>query len=255
MFKSCREIINNIEEKYPLSLAESYDNIGLIIGDPKAAITKILVCLDINDEIINEAIENNINMIVSHHPLIFSPIKHLLYNEYKAALIAKIIKHDICIYALHTNFDNAEDGMNDILALALGLNSINKLGNSTGRYGILESDMLLVEFCDFVKVKLNINSLRVTGNLNSLIKRVAVVGGAGCAFINSAVALNCDVMITGDVKHHDAIDSLDSGICIIDASHFSTEVFSLPYIVDFISNVTGIETITTKVNTNPFHIV
>jgi GTP cyclohydrolase I len=255
MFKSCREIINNIEEKYPLALAEGYDNTGLIIGDPKAIITKILVCLDINDEIINEAIENNANMIVSHHPLIFSPIKHLFYDDYMAALIVKIIKHDICIYALHTNFDNAEDGMNDILAETLGLNNINKLGNSTGRYGIIESDMLLIEFCDFVKVKLNINSLRVTGNLNSIIRYVAVVGGAGCSFINSAVALNCDVMITGDVKHHDAIDASNSGICVIDAGHFSTEVLSLPYIVNFISNVTGIETIITKVNTNPFHIV
>jgi GTP cyclohydrolase I len=255
MFKSCREIINNIEDHYPLILAENFDNTGLIIGDPEVNITKILVCLDINDEIINEAIENNVNMIVSHHPLIFYPIKHLLYNDYISALIVKIIKHDICIYALHTNFDNAEDGMNDILAETLELNNINKLGNSTGRYGILESNMLLIEFCDFVKMKLNINSLKVAGNLNSVIKSVAVVGGAGCDSTHAAVALKCDVIITGDVKHHNAIDALNSGINIIDASHFSTEVLSLPFIANLISNMSGTETIITQVNTNPFHIV
>jgi GTP cyclohydrolase I len=255
MFKSCREIINNVEGKYPLSLAESYDNSGLIIGDLEAIITKILVCLDINEEIINEAIENNVNMIVSHHPLIFSPIKHLLYQDYQTSLIVKIIKHDICIYALHTNFDNADEGMNDLLAETMELNNINKLGNSTGRYGILESEMLLIEFCEFVKVKLKINSLKVTGNLNSIINSVAVVGGAGSDFINAAVASNCDVIITGDIKHHNAIDALNSRICIIDAGHFSTEVLSLPFIVDFIKNISNIETIVTQVNTNPFQIV
>lgn len=252
MAKSCTEIISTIEAKYPLSLAEEYDNVGLIIGDIDANIKKILVCLDINEAVIDEAINKNIDMIISHHPLIFKPIKKIVNTNPISHLITKLIKADICVYSLHTNFDNAENGMNDVLAEKLGLNNINKLGNGTGRYGILYNSMSLKELCALVKNKFNISSLKVTGNLNTKIERVAIVGGAGCDFIGDALASNCDVLITGDVKHHSALDGLNSGINIIDGSHFFTEVVALPYIASLLNTLTGIEALITKVDTNPF---
>lgn len=255
MVKSCKEIINLIENKYPLMLAEDYDNVGLLIGDDNMVIKKILVCLDINQAVVDEAIRNDVDMILSHHPLIFSPIKRILSRDPLSNLIIKIIRADICVYALHTNFDNADNGMNDILAESLELININKLGKGTGRYGILNNSTLFNEFCDFVKRKLNINSLKVSGDLNSMIRTIAVVGGAGSDFINDALALNCDVIITGDVKHHSALDGLNSGINIIDAGHFSTEIIALPYIAKLLTTITGIETLITRVNTNPFQMV
>jgi GTP cyclohydrolase I len=255
MAKLCNEIISLIEVKYPLSLAEEYDNVGLLIGNINAKIEKILVCLDINEAVVNEAINNNIDMIISHHPLIFKPFKKLLYNDPISAIIAKLIKADICVYALHTNFDNAENGMNDILADRLGLNEINKLGKGTGRYGILYNSMLLNEFCAFVKTKLNVDYLKVSGDLRSTIKYVAIVGGAGCDFIDEAIAMNCDVLITGDVKHHCALDALNAKINIIDASHFFTEVVALSYIESLLNTLGGIKATITQVNTNPFKFI
>jgi GTP cyclohydrolase I len=255
MAKSCNEIISLIEVKYPLSLAEEYDNVGLLIGDIDANIEKILVCLDINEAVVDEAINNNIDMIISHHPLIFKPFKKLVFTDAISTIIAKLIKANICVYALHTNFDNAENGMNDLLGDRLGLRNINKLGNGTGRYGILYNSMLLKEFCVLVKNILSIDFLKVSGDLNAIIKSVAVVGGAGCDFIDDAIAMNCDVLITGDVKHHNAIDALNSKINIIDASHFYTEVIALPYIASFLNTLGGIKADATLVNTNPFNFI
>lgn len=252
MAKKCREIISAIEVKYPLSLAEEYDNVGLLIGDIDAIISKILVCLDITDEVINEAITIGAEMIVSHHPIIFKPIKKIVLPNQISKMITKLIKNSIAVYSLHTNFDNAEDGMNDILAEKLELNNINKLGKGTGRYGILYNSMLLYEFCAFLKIKLNVNFLKVTGDLNSTVKHIAIVGGAGCDFIEAASSLHCDVLITGDVRHHSAIDGLNSGINIIDASHYFTEIVALPYISNLLNALSGIEAIITKVDTNPF---
>lgn len=252
MSKNCREITGFIETKYPLSLAETYDNVGLLIGSYDAIISKVLVCLEINDEVIDEAINNNVDMIISHHPLIFTPFKKIIYSSPTSHFIARLIKADICVYGLHTNFDNAENGMNDVLSELLGLNNINKLGNGTGRYGILYNSMFLYELCNIVKSKLNINSLRVIGNLNSKVERVAVVGGAGCDFIDDAIALHCDVFITGDVKHHSALDAINYGINIIDASHYSTEIIAIPFIVALLRELTDLEVISSKIDTNPF---
>jgi GTP cyclohydrolase I len=252
MAKLCREIISLIEVKYPLSLAEDYDNVGLLIGNDNTVIEKILVCLDITEAVVDEAINNKIDMIISHHPIIFKPLKKLVNDNPISAIVTKLIKGNICVYALHTNFDNADNGMNDILAEKLELKEINKLSSGTGRYGILYNSMLFNEFCNFVKCKFNIDSLRVSGNLNSIINRVAIVGGDGCDFIDDAIAMNCDVFITGDVKHHCALDALNSNINIIDASHFFTEVASLPYIANLLNTIDGIKADITLVNTNPF---
>jgi dinuclear metal center YbgI/SA1388 family protein len=255
MAKLCSEIISIIEVKYPLSLAEEYDNVGLQIGNTERSIEKVLVCLDINEAVVEEAINTKANMIVSHHPLIFKPIKKLIYNDPITVMITKLIKADICVYALHTNFDNAENGMNDILADRLELKEINKLSAGTGRYGILYNSMILKDFCALVKSKLNIDYLKVSGNLSSIIKSVAIVGGAGCDFLKDAIAMNCDVLITGDVRHHQAIDGLNANINIIDASHFFTEVVALPYISSLLNTIEGIKAEITKVNTNPFKFI
>lgn len=252
MARSCREIISEIEKKYPLSLAEEYDNVGLLIGDENKAINKILVCLDINEAVVEEAIINNVDMILSHHPLIFRSLKKILCKNPTSSLITKLIKDDICVYALHTNFDNAENGMNDLLAERLALKDVDKLEHGTGRYGILNSAMTLKELCLYVKEKLAVNTLRVAGDLNSTVNKVAIVGGAGADFIEDAIALGCDVLITGDVKHHSALDAINSNLNVIDAGHYFTEVAALPYFAGLFNSFTDLEILITKVNTNPF---
>jgi GTP cyclohydrolase I len=257
MSKSCREIVNLIANKYPLSLAESYDNVGLILGNPETRINKILVCLDINDSIADYAINNKIDMIVSHHPILFKAIKKIAVDNYSNKLICKLISNNISVYALHTNFDNAEDGMNDILATIIGINNINKLVNEkgTGRFGELSETISLEQLCIQVKAKLNIESLQFIGDPLAKIKNVAIVGGSGADFINDAIDAKCEVIITGDVKYHSAVDALYAGINVIDAGHYNTEAAVMPYLTDIIGKMTGIEVICSPFNTNPIKFI
>lgn len=366
MSVKCGEIVKGIEKKYPLHLAEDWDNVGLLIGDFDSDIKNILVCLEINDDIINEAIKKKVDMIVTHHPLIFKSFKKLTSNNHISSLIMKLVRANINVYTMHTNFDNARDGMNDIFADLLelkdskpltlhkseslhkivvfvplshknlvreailnagagyignyshcsfnvygtgtfkplegakpfigkqdelekvdevrietivdekSLSSVtkemlrahpyeevaydiyplnNKLDNGTGRYGKLTNSTNFRDFCDYVKKKLNIDSLNVVGNFDKQINRVAIVGGAGADFIKEAIAMGCEVLITGDVKHHTALDALGMGINIIDAGHFYTEVIALPHIAQFINSLFDVEVNVSEVSTNPFKMV
>ncbi|EYE88134.1 NGG1p interacting factor 3 protein, NIF3 [Fervidicella metallireducens AeB] len=127
MSVKCHELIKFIEEKYHPYFAEDYDNVGLIIGDKNKIINRVLVCLEINDDIVNQAIVSGSDLIISHHPLIFRPLKKIVAKDYKCDLIIKLIKENINVYSLHTNFDNSPDGMNDMLAKLLKLNNIKVL--------------------------------------------------------------------------------------------------------------------------------
>lgn len=126
----CYELIKFIEEKYPLYFAEDYDNVGLIIGDKNKVIKRVLICLEINNDVVNKAIESDSDLIITHHPLIFKPLKKIVASDYKSNLIIKLIKENISVYSLHTNFDNAPNGMNDMLAKLLKLQNIKVLAKN-----------------------------------------------------------------------------------------------------------------------------
>lgn len=226
-----KDIIEHVEGLAPKSLAEAWDNVGLMVGDENADVSKILVALDCRDEIIDEAIEKGANLIITHHPFIFKGIKNLNCKMPLARKIVKAVKNDIAVYSAHTNLDIAEGGTNTTLADLLelenteGLLSVDK-DVFLGRTGYIKNEMTFKEFAVYVKKKLGADSLNINGDLNRKIKKVGLCTGKGCDMdlLAAAAEKGCDVYISGDIGYHDAQNAEDMGLCLIDGTHYLTEV-------------------------------
>jgi len=220
-----KDVIGLMKEIAPPNLMEDWDNSGFLIGREDADIKGIIVCLDVTEDVFNQAKSVGANMIVSHHPIIFKPIKEVTGN--KNVLIYKLIKNDMNVYCAHTTLDNANGGVNDCLADALKLSDVKLLeekmdGQGTGRVGNLPKKMGACELAEYTQKALNAEYVRYA-DACKLISKVAIVGGSGSSFIDKAVEMGADALITGDIKHHDALYCLEEGLSIIDATHFATE--------------------------------
>lgn len=226
----------------PKHLIEPWDNTGFQIGDYNRDVNRVLVALDLSEEVYNKAIEEDFHMIITHHPLIFRPISRVTTKEYKENLIYNLIKKDIVVYNAHTNLDQADGGVNQQLGRLLNLrNGVPlKLNNSPSEedygFGIIGDieDTQLEQYISFIKEKLDIDYLKVYGNQNRLVKRVALCGGSGSEFIMDAYKANACIYITGDIKYHDAQLGAELGLTIIDASHYHTEKIILPVIKEYL---------------------
>ena len=361
------DLIKKIENKYPLNLAYDWDNVGLLVGDFDSEVKKILVTLEANEAVIEEAIKKQVDLIVTHHPFIFRKMKKINTRDLKGRLIHKLIKNDIALYSMHTNFDIAFDGLNDYFMEVMGFENskildvtntenlykvavyvpkthemevrkslgdagagyignysnctfntqgigtfkpednanpfigevgiieeveevkietivpqkilqktidkmikahpyeevaydIYKLENKgqavgLGRYSSLNKEMTLEGLCENIKSKLNMTHIRVVGKLDRKIKKVAVVTGAGSDMVSLSKSKNCDVIITGDVKYHEAQDAIDMGMSIIDCGHFDTENIFKDVMKRFLDSIEEVETIRSEIYLNPFKII
>lgn len=256
---NCKEICEIIEKSFPLSYAEGYDNVGLLLGREYKEIKSILIALEVTEKVINEAIENNVDMIISHHPLIFKPLKNITDSSYIGSLALKLLEHKICLYASHTNFDSANNGMNDILCKKIGLTNAESLEDigeySIGRIGYLKEDMNFKEFCFLLKEKFSIENIIVSGDLDRTIKKVAVLGGSGADYLPLALKKGCDCLVTGDIKHHSALDYSHMGLNIIDLTHFNSEIIFKEGFKEFLEKEVEVNIILSKVETNPLNII
>lgn len=231
------EIISIIEEKYPKILAYQWDNVGLLAGSGEKEIKKVLVTLDVTPDVVDEAINLGADLILSHHPLIFDGIKSFEENSAKTNMYVKIIRNNLAVYSAHTNMDRAESGINQRLSEILGLKNISVLEDETGLGRIGEVDeTTLLEFTKMVKEKLSIKMVRVSGNLDAKISKVAVGSGACSDLYPLAIEKGTDVLITADLKYHTAIDSKSDGISIIDAGHYPTEIIVMDMFEEILKN-------------------
>ncbi len=229
-----KEIINVIESIAPPSLALSFDNAGLNIGERDSEISGIIVCLDATADVIAEAVETGCNLVVSHHPVIFAPIRNLNdgYENYRAVTTA--IKHGVNVYSMHTNLDSVEGGINDTIADLLSLENkqiIDVVGENAGigRVG----DVAPVKLCDLAQKVEKVLSfpVRVIANdVNEKTERVAVVNGSGAdiEYIDKAKQMGANCFVTSEVKHHVALYAKEVGMNVIESSHYATEVFYIP---------------------------
>ncbi|NWK85640.1 Nif3-like dinuclear metal center hexameric protein [Staphylococcus sp. GSSP0090] len=359
-------LLNIINTHVPFSSAESWDNVGLLLGDENATISGIMTALDCTEEVVDETLENQCNTIICHHPLIFKGIKQITQEDGYGAILRKIIKHDLNIIALHTNLDVYPKGVNAMLADKLELinqhilnpESLsyykvqvfipkdhliefkNKLsaaglaeegdyqycffespGNGQfkpidganphigeldqissveeyklefmidynqkqlaqqlviqhhpyetpvfdfielqreadyglGMIGNLEKPMNAKAFAKHVKDKLKMPSVRFTGTLDDSIKTVAIIGGSGIGFEYDAINKGADIFITGDIKHHDALDAKISGVNLLDINHYSEYVMKeglCGLLLDWLDDeTTDFNIIASQVNTDPF---
>lgn len=224
-----KDIIRIIEENYPPCLAYDWDNSGLFFGDIEKDIKKVLVTLDITPQIIDQAIENDADMVLAHHPITMGGIKTLSDGSMLSDMIINAVKNDICIYSAHTNMDTAKNGINQKLAELFGLRDITVLENDKpyedcglGRVGNLKEEMSLSDFCKLVKEKLDTPFVRVCGEERK-IKRVALASGSCSEYVPTAIKKGADVIVTADMKYHHCIEFVYDGIAIVDAGHFPTE--------------------------------
>lgn len=260
-----QDVFNVLEKWAPKSLAYEWDNIGLQVGSASHVTTKIMITLDVVEDIVDEAIENNVNLIISHHPLIFSKLSNIDFDSFKGRVIKKLIQHNITVYAAHTNLDIAHGGVNDILSNALHLQSTTHLvdlpsldkEHGLGKVGYLKEKVTLATLCDQVKIAFGMDHVRVIGELTLHVEKVAVLGGSGEKFINAAIKHQADVLITGDITYHHGQDALENGLAIIDAGHYIEANFSKPMKEYLVKELEGlnIEIIESTTNTNPFQFV
>lgn len=216
------DIYNTLDELAPFSAHEKWDNSGILVGCRYDNIKKIMLTLDITHKTAYEAQEIGADLVISHHPVIFSALKNLSPDN-PAVILAK---NNIAAICMHTNFDVANGGMNDILCKKLGLipNKYEVLNNgeNIGRICILNEPSDISAIAESVKKALGCKVLRYT-DTGKHVSKIGVCSGAGASYYTDAVQKNCELLITGDVKHHDFIDAMNAGISIIDAGHFYTE--------------------------------
>ena len=236
-----KDILNCITEVAPLHWQESYDNAGLQVGDLNAEAHKALICLDITEEIVDEAIAKNCNVIVSHHPLIFHGLKHLTPQTYIERAVMKAVKHDIAMISMHTNLDNSYLGVSRVLAERLGLNNLHLLQPSemepelcgAGMIGEFVNPMEEVDFLNLVAETIGSPCLRHSALMGRKIQKVALCGGAGVPFMQDALRQKVDAYLTADIKYHDFFVP-EGNILLVDGGHFETEQFTKELICELI---------------------
>ncbi len=232
-----KDVLLYFNKVAPFSYADSYDNPGLIVGDPEKEIHKVIACLDITNNVVNEALERGADLIVSHHPVIFNPIKKI--NPLDP--VYSLIKNEISAIAVHTNFDIAIGGVNDTLIKLLGFKSVGVLettqsnGMGYGAVCDLVREFTPKELAAHCKQKLALKSVKYSDNDTKIIKRAGVCSGSGGSNLKDAYNLKCDALITGDIKHKVWIEAENLGMVLIDAGHYGTEKCAAGRIADILT--------------------
>ena len=222
----CKEIINRLQQDFPDHTALEWDNVGLIAGRDDKEIKHIYIALDPTDEVIRDAIDQGADMLITHHPVLRSPMMKITNETMIGSRLIQLLRHDICYYAMHTNYDVMK--MGSLVAEKLGLSDVQVLEETCDEGGIgcvgeLSRVMTVQELCGVVKQEFSLEAVQVFGDLESLVKKVAVCPGSGKGMANSAIQKGAQLLITGDIGHHDGIDGVALGICLIDAGHYGLE--------------------------------
>jgi len=257
------EVINYLNTIAPSEFQESYDNAGLLVGNESDKVTGVLVSLDCIEAVVDEAIELGVNLVVSHHPIIFSGLKRISNRTYVERVVRKAIKNDINIFAIHTNLDNVfNNGVNTNIAKRLGLEEVEILQSregvshenqavGSGIIGILPNPLDEKEFLSFVKTKMETSCIKHTQLLGKKVRKVAICGGSGRFLLEESINQKADVFISSDFKYHEFFDA-DNKILIADIGHFESEQFTINMLYRILTNkFNTFATHYTKVNTNP----
>jgi dinuclear metal center YbgI/SA1388 family protein len=235
MLATVNDLVELLEELMPSNLAEDWDNVGLMVGRKGKTVKRILLALDLSKEVVEQAIAQKIDMIITHHPAIFKKLKRVVDNDWQQDLLLTLMENGIAVYSAHTNLDCVSTGVNDVLAKLLKLEDADILddSNGLGRIGCVEK-MTLADYAQFVKTALKADYV-IVGDAGKQVHKVAVCGGAGSDLIDLALAKGADTLVTGDVKYHSAQQAVFSGLNIIDAGHQPTELPVLDKLADRLS--------------------
>jgi dinuclear metal center YbgI/SA1388 family protein len=225
-------VVATLDTFYPPQLAESWDAVGLVCGDPADEVSRVLFVVDVVEATVDEALEVGANMIVAHHPLLLRGVHGVPATNYKGRLIHRLIRAGVALHVAHTNADAANPGVSDALAARLGLVDLHPLvpgdapGLGSGRIGTLPAATTLRGFVLLAASRLpaTTTGIRATGDPERSVRRVAVCGGAGDGFLSDAAAAGVDVFLTADLRHHPASEHAEAGgPALVDVAHWASE--------------------------------
>lgn len=252
-------IIKEMELLAPTYLKEDFDNVGLMVGDKNKEVKKVLLALDCTLKVIEEAKKENVELIITHHPLIFKRPSSITSDTLQGKKIIELIKNDISLYSSHTNLDSVENGLNDTIVSILGFDNSKILEKNKrddkaglGRIVSLNESIQLEDLISKIKKSLNINNLRVVKGKDK-VNKIAIINGSGQDFIGKAVALGADCIITGDTTYHFASDYKEMEISILDVGHFASEQITFFNVMENLKEkFKDVEFITSTVEEDPF---
>ena len=235
------EIIGELHTIFNPKIAENWDNVGLLVGDNTKEVNKVLFCLDVTEKVVKQAVDNNVDLIISHHPVIFSGLKKITNETVHGRKLLKLIENKIAVYSIHTNSDFAINGLNDFIMDKLNLdgekiifnehefedynpikNKVERVHSGLARIKILNEEIRLEDLLERIKDSLGISYVRYVGNKDAYVRKIGLVTGGGSSFMYE-VADKIDVFLTGDLKYHEALDALEEGRILVDIGHFESE--------------------------------
>ncbi len=259
---TANELAEIIELRYPKSLAVEWDVVGFVTHNLNVEVNKILLTIDVTEEVVAEAIDKSIDLIISHHPLILDPEEISDIKSKRIQIKKRLEEKGIALYVAHTNADIAPGGVNDSLAKTIGLENVEPFGlEKMGRKGNLTSQITLKEFVNLLKDKLPKvkSSIQVSGKLDSKVFKVALCGGSGSSLLEEVRKTDVDVFVTADLKHHAVSDNENmNGPALVSVSHWASEWTWLPELkkqlnMDLVQRQFNSEVQISEISTDPWN--
>lgn len=250
----CLELIQKLETLAPTGCACEWDNVGLLVGGREREIHRVLIALDATDEVVEEAIRMRVDFLLTHHPLIFKPLKRMNDDDFIARRVMGLIQHHVNYYAMHTNFDAAPGCMADLAAERLGLTEPRVLEVTgtmetdgkpaeygIGKAGLLPSAITVKELALLVKERFGLPFITVYGEhaAGEKVRRVAIAPGSGRGSIVYAEKAGAEVLVTGDIGHHEGIDAAANHLTVLDAGHYGLEHLFIGFMADYLKREFG----------------
>ncbi|WP_432995726.1 Nif3-like dinuclear metal center hexameric protein [Dactylosporangium sp. CA-233914] len=255
-------MIEVLEQRYPTAWAEDWDRVGFVLGDPDSDVTRVLLAVDCDPAVVDEAETAGAQLVFTHHPLLLRGVSSVAPTTYKGRIVHRMIRSGIALYTAHTNGDVARPGVSDALAEVLGLRDVQPLRpdpkapeRGHGRVGRLPEPMTLAQFAAHAAAKLprSTAGVRAAGSPDARVETVAVSGGAGDAFLADAARAGVDAYLTADLRHHPAQEHLaGGGPALVDVTHWASERPWLDDVAAFLRAEAGVETIVSDVDTSPW---
>jgi dinuclear metal center YbgI/SA1388 family protein len=259
------DVVNALDRRYPRDWAESWDRVGLVLGDFDHPVERVLCVVDCVPETVDQALDEGADLIVAHHPLLLKPVSSIAPDTYKGRLIHRLIRGDVALYAAHTNADVADPGVSDALAARFGLTGLRPLvpatgaaageGRGLGRIGELPGPMTLAELTGYAADRLPVTTagIRSAGDPERLIRTLAVCGGAGDSFLADARRAGVDAYLCADLRHHPVSEHLaEGGPALLDVAHWATERPWLDDVAVWLRDEFGFDVVVSDLDTDPW---
>lgn len=259
---SVNDVCQVLQQIAPLPTAESWDNVGLLLGRPERPVGRLMTCLTLTSAVAREAVAGKVQMIVTHHPVLFRATKTITSDTIEGRLLLDLIEAEIAVYSPHTAFDNAELGINQWLAESLGLNSIaplrpfqKEIPGGSGRVGVFDTPQTKQEFLDRLAAAVGARYLEVAWHGDERVSRVGLACGSAAEYLSDALQADCDTFVTGEARFHSAVECQSQHVNLVLTGHFSSERPGVVKLAQVLARqLSGVECFASEVDCDPLDV-